>query len=66
MLLRLLVIARHAQNTQNSKFVISLQYLKKEVRDEVDFLHADKLITFLQVHTINLSGHGQACPNYTI
>ena len=24
-----LVIARHAQNTQNSKFVIFLQYLKK-------------------------------------
>ena len=38
----LLVIARHAQSTQNSKFVISLQYLKKEGGDEVDFLHADK------------------------
>ena len=33
-------IASHAQSTQNSKFVISLQYLKKEGRDEVDFLHA--------------------------
>ena len=39
----LLVIARHAQNTQNSKFVISLQYLKKEGKDESDFLHADKI-----------------------
>ena len=38
-----------AQSTQNSKFVISLQYLRKEGRDEVD--------------TINLGGHGQACPN---
>ena len=38
----LLVIARHAQNTQNSKFVISLQYLKKEGKDESDFLHVDK------------------------
>ena len=38
----LLVIAKHAQSTQNSKFVISLQYPKKEGRDEVDFLHADQ------------------------
>ena len=28
---------------------MSLQYLKKEVRDEVDFLHANKHQTFLQV-----------------
>ena len=28
---------------------MSLQYLKKEVRDEVDFLHADKHQSFLQV-----------------
>ena len=38
----LLVIARHAQKPQNSKFVISLQYRKKEGKDESDFLHADK------------------------
>ena len=41
-------VARHAQNTQNSKFGMSLQYLKKEVRDEVDFLHGDKYQSFLQ------------------
>ena len=29
---------------------MSLQYLKKEVRDEVDFLHVDKHKNFLQVH----------------
>ena len=34
------VIVKQAQNTQNSKFVIPLQYLKKERRDEADFLHA--------------------------
>ena len=28
---------------------ISLQYLKNEVRGEVDFLHADKYQSFLQV-----------------
>ena len=26
----LLIIARHAQSTQNSKFVISVEYLKKK------------------------------------
>ena len=31
-------MARPAQITQNSKSVRSLQYLKKEVRDKVDFL----------------------------
>ena len=58
--LLLLVIARHAQSTQNCKFVISLQYLKKEGRDEV--VHEDKHQIMLQVDT---GGHGQVCPNYT-
>ena len=30
-------MVRHAQITQNNKFDISLQYLKKELSDEVDF-----------------------------
>ena len=34
-------IARAAQITQNRKFAKSLQYPKKEVRDEIDFLHND-------------------------
>ena len=38
----LLIIVRYAQSTQNIRFVISLQYLKKEGRDEVDFLHENK------------------------
>ena len=42
-------IVRHSQSSQNSKFAMSLQYLKKEVRDEVDFLHVDKHQSFLQV-----------------
>ena len=50
--------------TQNSKFVISLRYLKKEWRDDIDLLHADKNQTILRVDTINLGGHGQAFPNY--
>ena len=35
-------MARHAQITQNKKFAISLQYLKKEANEKVDFLHAGK------------------------
>ena len=38
----LMGIVKHSQKSQNSKFAMSLQYLKKEVRDEVDFLHVDK------------------------
>ena len=37
------------KHSQNSKFAMSLQCLKKEVRDEVDFLHGDKHQSFLQV-----------------
>ena len=33
----LLGMVKRSQNTQNGKFAISLWYLKKEVRDEVDF-----------------------------
>ena len=32
-----LCVVRHAQITQNKSFRMSLQYLKKEIRDEVDF-----------------------------
>ena len=49
-------VARHAQITQNSKFAISLQYLKKEVSSEVDILHADKHESFLQIDTMILMG----------
>ena len=42
-------MARHAHITQNNKFAISLQHLKKEVSDAVDFLHADKHESLLQI-----------------
>ena len=51
------------QNTQNKKFAISLQYLKENVDDEVDFLPVDKSQRFLQNYTIILLVCGQACPN---
>ena len=55
----LVYVARHAQITQNNKFAISLQYLKKEVSDEVDFLHADKHESFLQIDTMIFDGDDQ-------
>ena len=42
-------MARHTQITQNNKFAISLQYLEKELSDEVDFLHTDKHESLLQI-----------------
>ena len=38
-------------------FAIFLQYLKKEGKHEVDFLHVDKQ-TFLQVDTFNIGEYG--------
>ena len=48
-------MVKHFQSSQNSNFAMSLQYLKKEVRDEVDFLHANKHQNFLQVDSNTLS-----------
>ena len=39
---------------------MSLQYLSKNVRDEVDFLLADKHERFLMADSINLDVHRQA------
>ena len=50
-------VARHAQSTQSNKqFAISLQYIKKEVSDEVDFLNVDKHESLLQTDTMILVG----------
>ena len=42
-------MVRHAHITQNNKFAISLQHVKKLVSDAVDFLHADKHKSLLQI-----------------
>ena len=57
-------VTKHAQVTQNNKFAISLQYVKKEVSDEVDFLHADKHESFLQIDTMIFDGHDQVFPKF--
>ena len=51
-------VTRYAQITHNNKFAISLYYFKKEVSDAVDFLHADKHQSLLQVHFNSLSIKG--------
>ena len=57
-------IARYAKSTQSNKFTISLQYLKENIKDEVDFLPADRRQKSDQSDTIILDMCGQACPNY--
>ena len=59
-------MTRHVQITQNSKFAISLHYLKKEFSDQVDFLHADKYESLLQFDCMILMGmikHSQSSQN---
>ena len=41
-------------DTRKKKFSISLQYLEKEVNEEVDFLHAGKHENLLQLGTMIL------------
>ena len=57
-------MASHAQSIQ-SNFAKSLQHLKKEVRSDVDFLHADKHQSFQQVD-IFFDVSSQAFPKYLI
>ena len=71
-------VVKHSQSSQNSKSAMSLQYLKKEVEDEVDFLQADKHQSFLKVYfktlgikvsykvdMININWYDQAFSNYS-
>ena len=57
-------MAKNAQISQNNKFAISSQYLKKEVNDEVEVLCADKHESFLQIDTMISDGHSQAFPKF--
>ena len=45
----LMGMIQHFESTQTNKFAISLQDLKKEVRNEVHFLHADKQQNFYKL-----------------
>ena len=50
---------KNSENSPNSKFAMSLQCLKKELRDKVDCLHADKHQSFLQSDDLIIEEHGQ-------
>ena len=49
-------MASHAQIPQNNKFAIPLQYLKKQLSDEVGFLYTDKHESSLQINSMILMG----------
>ena len=53
-------VARHAQITENMKFAISFQDLKKEVSDEVDFCVYISM-SLLHIDTMILIGMIQYC-----
>ena len=55
-------IARHAQIPK----IRSLQYLQKNMGDEVDFLPADKHESLIHCGSITLGVHSQTCPKYPI
>ena len=57
-------MARHVQITEDNIFFILSQYLKKEVSDEVDFLHADKDEIYLQFDTMTSDGDDRAFPKF--
>ena len=46
----LMGMVQHSQSCGNRKFTMSLRYLEKYVKDEVDFLHTDKHQSFLRVY----------------
>ena len=51
-------VVGHVQSTQSNKFTISVQYIKENVKDEADFLSADKHQRFLQINTVILGLFG--------
>ena len=50
-------VIKHSQRTQSNKFAISLQYLKKEVRNRVHFSHADKHQSFYKLGLLLIMVH---------
>ena len=57
-------VARHVQSTQNNKLTTYFQYLMENLKDKLEFLHADERQRLLQIAIINLVVRGQACPNH--
>ena len=57
-------MASNTQSTGSNKFGTSLQYFKKDIRDEGDFC-TDKHQSFQQVVTIIFDGCGKTCLKYS-
>ena len=57
-------VSRQVQSTKNNQFTSFLQYLKENMKDEVDLLPTDKCWSFFQIDTIILGFCEQTCPNY--
>ena len=57
-------MARNTKITEKNKFAISMQYLEKEVSDEVDILHADKHESFLKIDSMIFEGDGQSLSKF--
>ena len=59
-------MVKHSQSLPKSKLVMSLQFLKKEARDDVNFLHAEKHQSFLQVgfNTLGVKVSYKWCYHY--
>ena len=71
----LIWMVKPTQSSQNTKFTISLLYLKQEVKDEVGYLHAGKHQRWLQFFghqrvlqgdTISIDGHDQTLSKYSM
>ena len=56
-------MSRHAQITQNNKFAISLEYLRKELSDEVDILHPGKHESLQQIDSTGIVKNFQSSQN---
>ena len=55
---------KHSEGSQSNKFAISLQYLKKEVRSGVHFLHTDKSFYKLESSLLmEVPRHAQSTQN---
>ena len=57
-------VDRHAQIAQNNKFAISLQYLRQEMSDEIDFFMQINMKVSYRLMLWFLIGDGQAFPKY--
>ena len=59
-------VDRHAQVTLNNKCASSLQFLKKEVSDQVDFIHEEKHESFHQIDVMIFDEDSQEFPKFPI